>query len=375
LFAVAAPGLEGIVAGELQALGMGGAVTVGGVDFQGPTRALYLANLHLRAASRVLLRLGEFNAAAFSELRTKASRLRWEAHLRPGQPVAVKATSHKSRLYHSDAVAERVVGAISDRLGRPVVQHKSSEDETPTAQLVIVRLVRDWCTVSLDSSGALLHERGYRLATAKAPLRETLAAGLVLACGWDPATPLLDPFCGAGTIPIEAALLALNVAPGHARRFAFMDWPGFDARLWRQLLAQAASARRPEAPAILGADRDQGAIAAAQANAERAGVGPFVRFERRTISALEPPAGRGWVVTNPPYGVRVQGGSDLRNLYARLGSVLRARCPGWHVALLSGHPRLAHSTGLRFDPRRSLALVNGGLRVTLWQGQVEDAAV
>ncbi len=383
LFAVAAPGLEPIVQQELQQLGLPGEPTTGGVSFSGSERDLYRANLHLRTASRVLLRLGEFYTASFSELRAKGSRLAWASYLRSGQPVAIKATCHKSKLYHSDAVAERVAGAISDRLGQAVARVKGSDeaedaaggDQTgPPPALVIVRLVRDTCTISLDTSGALLHQRGYRLATAKAPLRETLAAAMLLASGWDRTSPLLDPFCGAGTLPIEAALLALNLAPGRARRFAFMDWPGFQPDLWQTLLAEANAARRPSAPPIWGSDRDAGAIEAAVANAERAGVAEHVQFVRRAVSALEAPPGPGWMVTNPPYGVRVKDSGDLRNLYAQFGKTLRARCPGWHVALLAGDPRLARGSGLRFDDRRSLRLVNGGLRVTLLQGEVQPPA-
>ncbi len=382
LFAVAAPGLEPIVQQELEQLGLRAEATTGGVAFGGSERDLYRANLHLRTPSRVLLRLGEFYAATFSELRAKGSRLAWASYLRPGQPVTIKATCHKSKLYHSDAVAERVAGAIADRLGQAVVRVKGS-DETDDADggeptgaapaLVIVRLVRDMCTISLDTSGALLHQRGYRLATAKAPLRETLAAAMLLASGWDRATPLLDPFCGAGTLPIEAALLALNLAPGRARRFGFMDWPGFQPELWQTLLAEANAARRQTAPPILGSDRDAGAIEAAVANAQRAGVAEHVQFERRAVSALEAPPGLGWVVTNPPYGVRVKESGDLRNLYAQFGKTLRARCPGWRVAVLAGDSRLARASGLRFDDRRSLKLVNGGLRVTLMQGEIDSS--
>ncbi len=188
---MAAPGLESIVQEELRALGLPGETTTGGVAFRGDDNAVYRANLHLRTASRVLLRLGsEFFADTFSELRAKAGRLPWATYLQPGQPVAIKATCHKSKLYHSDAVAERVAGAIGDRLGQPIVRVKgrgedddSSEEAGPVPALVLVRLVRDMVTISLDTSGALLHQRGYRLATAKAPLRETLAAAMLLASG------------------------------------------------------------------------------------------------------------------------------------------------------------------------------------------------
>jgi len=349
----------------------------GGVEFQGDLSDLYRANLWLRTASRVLVRLGEFDATAFAELRRKASHLPWERYLGPGQPVALRVKCEKSRLYHSGGVAERVTGAIADRLGQVSPVRKFDEDaETNLPGLVIVRLANDHCTISVDSSGALLHLRGYRLATAKAPLRETLAAGILMASGWDMASPLLDPFCGSGTIPIEAALMAGHIAPGCARRFAFMDWPDFDVAMWKALLAQAALPPVEEGPGmrvrILASDRDAGAIKAAQANAERAGVADSIEFSRRAVSAIEPPPGPGWVVTNPPYGVRVSAGKDLRNLYAQFGNVMRAECPGWRVAMLCDRSPLARQTGLHFDPARSLALVNGGLKVKLAVGIVQS---
>jgi len=389
LFAVTAPGVEGITAREVRALtphpqplpplpthfvGRGGRGEAGGIEYKGSLRDLYRANLHLRTVNRMLVRLGEFYAAAFSELRKKASRLPWGNFLVPGQPVTLRVTCHKSRLYHSEAVAERVAGAIEDRLGKAAshVKGQEADEASSSTQMIVVRLMRDKCTISVDSSGALLHQRGYRLATAKAPLRETLAAAIVLASGWDLTSPLLDPFCGSGTIPIEAALMALGIPPGRSRRFAFMDWPSFDAALWESVLAESSSLSPTPWPPILASDRDAGAIEAARANAARAGVANAIEFSCRAVSAIEPPPRSGWLVTNPPYGVRVGANpdADLRNLYARFGQVLRARCSGWHLALLSSHPQLQHSLGLEFDEARSLSLVNGGLRVKLVQAVV-----
>lgn len=392
-FAVAAPSLEPFTAQELYQLGFtphpfgetGERSEVGGSEFPASLSDLYHANLGLRTASRILVRLGEFYAAAFSELRKKASRLPWEQYLSPSQPLVLRVTCHKSKLYHSDAVAERVAGAIEDHLGWPSpYRTKGGDDETtknlktPEAQLIVVRLVRDKCTISVDSSGAPLHQRGYRLATAKAPLRETLAAAILFASGWDMASPLLDPFCGSGTIAIEAAMIARNIPPGRARRFAFMDWPNFDAALWQSLLENAetrdyspqseAERDRASLPPIMASDRDAGAVKAAKANAARAGVADGIEFSRRAVSAIEPPSQPGWIVTNPPYGVRVSGDKDLRNLYAQFGNVLRARCPGWHVAMLGGSVQLMKSVGLDFD--EGIPLVNGGLNVRLMRAMV-----
>ena len=382
LFAVCALGFEPYTRMELQQLGLIGTASpglppeqasvsskdedAGGIEFAGDLEAIYRANLHLRTASRVLVRFAQFHAAAFSELRRKSNGLPWENYLSPGQPVAIRVTCRKSRLYHSAAVAREVASAIGDRLKvKPELLPFSEELET---QLIIVRLVDDECAISIDSSGALLHRRGYRLATAKAPLRETLAAAMLFASGWDARSTLLDPFCGSGTIPIEAALMARGVPPGMVRHFAFMDWPSFDLALWESLLNESQEKLRTDLPMILASDRDAGAIQMAQANAERAGVAEYIEFTCRAVSAIEP-QGTGWVVTNPPYGLRVRSAHDLRNLYAQFGKVLRMQCPGWQVGILCSEPILLNSTGLELDT--SISWVNGGVQVRLGRGVVK----
>jgi len=397
LFAVCAPGLELYTAMELEALGLLPQSSVqnspgskqpalpkesepGGVSFTGDLSAIYLANLQLRTASRVLLRLGDFHAAAFSELRKKASRLDWGRYLRAGQPVSINVTCRHSRLYHSDAIAERIVGSIGDCLGQPppFVKSKSSQtqaedDHSPQSQLIVVRLVNDQCAISLDSSGDLLHRRGYRLATAKAPLRETLAAGMLFASGWDRNSPLLDPFCGSGTISIEAAMLALGVAPGRMRRFAFMEWPGFQADRWAELIEANActieqqKARLGDKLPIFASDRDAGAVEMSRANAARMDMAEAITFACRAVSAIEP-KGVGWVVTNPPYGLRVSPNHDLRNLYAQFGKVLKVKCPEWRVAILCNDFQLIRSVGLELET--SSGFVNGGVPVRLARGVV-----
>ncbi len=209
-FAACLPGVEPFLAQELEELGYIPAnhhPGEGGVGFSSTLEGLYRANLWLRTANRVLLRLGRFQAIQFAELRRKAANLPWERYLTPGQPVAIRSTCHHSKLYHSGAVSERVLGAIGDRLEH-APEALAFDEEQPAAQLVLVRMDNDECTISLDMSGEPLHRRGYRLAVAKAPLRETVAAAMLYASGWDRRSPLLDPFCGSGVIPIEAALLA-----------------------------------------------------------------------------------------------------------------------------------------------------------------------
>jgi len=383
IFAACPPGLEAITAQELGQLGLRPSSPslqdfpmgerdgheAGGVEFFGLLRDVYRANLYLRTASRIWVQLGEFEATSFSQLRGKANHLRWERYLIPGQPVALRVNCRHSRLFHSAAVAERVIGAIGHRLKQvpPILKYQEQAD-TSRLQLIVVRLESNHCTISIDSSGELLYRRGYRRATSKAPLRETLAAAMLLASHWDPASPLLDPFCGAGTIAIEAALLARKMAPGRMRSFAFMEWPVFEPPIWKKLLEEEEAGRIPFLSAIMASDRDTGAIQAATSNAERAGVAENINFSCRSISSIHPPTRPGWVVTNPPYGKRLSPNKDLRHLYAQFGRVLRAKCPGWHLAILVNCPQLLGNMGFRFDAGKPLS--NGGLRVRLMQAKV-----
>ncbi len=377
-FAVAAPGLEPLVAAELRGLGASQVTeAAGGVGFRADMALLARANLELRVASRVLVRLAAFRATAFHELERAARKVEWARVLALGTAFAVRATCRKSRLYHSAGVAQRVAGAIERAVPQVtgVAPGSDADDATEAGdadvapQLIVVRLDHDRCTVSVDSSGALLHRRGYRQAIGKAPLRETLAAAVLMGAGYDPAHPLVDPMCGSGTIAIEAALLARGIAPGSARRFAAETWPEAAPAAWAS--ARAAAHERVTARAlapIVAADRDAGAIAAARANAARAGVERDIEFRVAPLSALEPPAGRGLVAVNPPYGVRVGESKALRDLFARLGQVAAVRLRGWRVALLSADRALEAQVRLRFEER--FRTRNGGIPVRLVVAEV-----
>jgi putative N6-adenine-specific DNA methylase len=360
-FAITAPGLEPLVARELDALGVRGTAVPGGVTFHATSDQLYAANLWLRIASRVIVRLASFHAATFYELERHAKRVSFERFIAPGSAVDIRVSCRKSRLYHSDAVAERIRRAIDRRTGSVVSASESGA-------LVIVRLSHDECTVSIDSSGALLHRRGYRLATAKAPMRETLAAAML--SGWTGETALVDPFCGSGTIAIEAALIARHRAPGISRSFGFMQWPEYDSARWATVYEKAGAGEQSTIRVpIIAADRDAGGIAATRANAERAGVIEDIEIKTQSISELEAPATHGWLVTNPPWGVRVGDQAKLRDLYARLGQVARKTLPGWHVAILAPEASsLARATQLPLTP--ALRTVNGGIPVAILTGSV-----
>jgi putative N6-adenine-specific DNA methylase len=236
----------------------------------------------------------------------------------------------------------------------------------PATQQVLIRLVNNQCTISLDTSGELLHRRGYRLATAKAPLRETLACAVLTLCGWRPDQPLLDPFCGAGTFAIEAARWVLGIPPGWDRSFAFHSWPSFDQATWEALRAGMGAARRAALPCpITCSDREPGAVRMARDNAARAGVVDLVPIEQGDFFDLRPGAPPGLVVINAPYGHRV-GHGDLRALYRHLGDHLREHFRGWRYAVLCGNPTLARATGL--TPDRGHSLLHGGRHVPLLHG-------
>jgi 23S rRNA (guanine2445-N2)-methyltransferase len=363
LFAVVAPGLEEVCARELQLLGIDPIRIVGGgVEFEGGLREIYLANLWLRSAGRVLVRLGTVKSRDFPDLYHKALRLPWGRFVRSDKAVQVRVGSRRSRLNHSGRIIKTLSDAINRALGR---------DGTPEGrqQLVLAQFEDDVCRLSVDSSGELLHRRGYRVETALAPLRETLAAGILLKLGWDGSSPLVDPMCGSGTFVIEAALLAGNRPPGMARQFAFMDWPGFRPGLWDALHIEARRVERSVKVPLCGGEREPEALAAAHRNAARAGVEPLTQLVQQELEQFVAPSGQGLVVCNPPYGKRIGRNEDLRLLFRLFGSVLRNRFPGWQVAFICPDNHLAKATGLTLT--RLDTLHNGGIPVALWTATPE----
>ena len=372
MFAVSAPGLETIVASELHQMGNCDAAPVaGGVNFSGNLAQLYDANLNLRTASRIVVRVDEFHAGAFHELERRAKRIRWDEYLGPGSRAEFRVTCKKSKLYHSDAVAQRFSEAVAKQVKGVVVGAATKEsaeegdvetDDSAPAQLFTVRLTHDNCVVSADSSGPLLHRRGYRQAIGKAPLRETLAAAMVIGSGWDGRSPFIDPMCGSGVIAIEAALIARQIPPGIGRAFAFQNWPSYDETLWGSIKDKRLKLRHSaEIGAILASDRDDGVIKSAESNAARAGVTNDIQFESKPISAIEPPKAPGWIVTNPPYGVRVGDRGALRNLYAQIGKVVRKKAKGYAVGLLTSDSML--ESQLRLELEEVFRTRNGGIPV------------
>jgi putative N6-adenine-specific DNA methylase len=329
----------------------------GGVVIRGGWPDVWRANLWLRGANRVLARVAAFRVAHLAHLDDLAHGVRWAEVLRPDIPFRVEASCAGSRIWHSGAAAQRVATAIRDSIGAP---------ESPEAEVaVMARIEKDFCTISVDTSGALLHRRGHKEEVNRAPLRETMAALFLMQCGYDGGEPLLDPMCGSGTFVIEAAEMAARLNPGRSRRFAFEQLATFDEEAWQRLRA----ARRVGATEVLchGSDRDAGAIAMSRANAERAGVAGITAFRQCAISDIVPPEGPpGLVIANPPYGTRMGDKAALLPLYQTFGRVLRDRFAGWRVGLVASERRLAEATGLPWLPPGP-PVPHGGLRVTLYR--------
>ncbi|WP_299130245.1 class I SAM-dependent RNA methyltransferase [uncultured Amaricoccus sp.] len=361
IFLAGPPGLEPVLADEARAAGFPSPKGVpGGVTFRGGWPDVWRANLSLRGPSRVLARIGGFRVLHLAQLDKRARKFAWAEFLRPDVPVRVEVTSHASRVYHEGAARQRIATAIRETLGAPVVDGTVEDAVTLRA-----RIERDMCEFSLDTSGELLHRRGHKQAVNAAPMRETLAALLLRACGYAGVEPVLDPMCGSGTFVIEAAEIAAGLAPGRSRGFAFERLATFDAAAWADLRAGAVRVATPLR--FRGADRDAGAIAMSRANAARAGVSDLTDFTEAPISALRRPDGPpGLVMVNPPYGTRLGDPKALIPLYATLGETLRAGFTGWRVGLVTTEAALAQATALPFLPTGA-PIPHGGLRIRLFR--------
>jgi putative N6-adenine-specific DNA methylase len=359
-FATTAKGLEGVLDAELRALDAADVRAVtGGVHFRGSPADGYRACLWLRTANRVLQPLGTFPCQSPEQLYDGVRSFPWESFLSPAMTLALDASTRDSALTHSRYVALKGKDAIVDRM-RDVCGSRPDIDPAAPDLSVNLHLSSNCCTVSLDLAGAGLHRRGYRLERTVAPLRETLAAGLLLLSGWDGTTPFVDPMCGSGTLPIEAAQLATRTAPGLARSFAFQNWPGFDARSWQALRDAAHQLRRPLTVPIVGADCDPRALKIAQENAARLPAGAAITWQRVDFAALAPPAGFGTLLVNPPYGERLGSGEQLAGLYRSIGDTFKQRWTGWTAWLFTGNLAAAKQVGLK-----------ASRRIPLWNGPLE----
>lgn len=369
LFVTAARGTTALLADELRALGATDVrERAGGVACTGALATAYRACLWSRVAHRVLLVLGHATGG-LDALCAAAAALPWEEHVNADGSIAVDFTAHPDLQVHERYGAQRIKDAIVDRFRARSGRRPSVSRERPDLR-VNAHLGRSEGVLAVDLAGTSLHQRGYRIEAGPAPLRETLAAAVLLRSGW-PAIAraggaFVDPMCGAGTLLIEAALIAGDVAPGLLRRhFGLLTWPAHDAALWERVRGEALARReagRAAVPALLGMDHDRQALDIARANIGRAGLDEAVALRRCDVAAAAPPPGArpGLLCVNPPYGARLATGTDLVTLYAALGATLRQRFAGWRAALLAGDPALARHVGLRATRRH-----------VFWNGPIE----
>jgi 23S rRNA (guanine2445-N2)-methyltransferase / 23S rRNA (guanine2069-N7)-methyltransferase len=377
-FATAPLGIELLLAQELRELGIPEVAEArAGVSFGGGLSAAYTACLWSRLANRVLMPIAQFPAATGEELYGGVRLVDWGLHMEPESTLAVDFAASRSAITHTLFGAQKVKDAIVDHFRNESGTRPSVDLARPDLR-VNVYLDRDQATLSIDLSGDSLHKRGYRLEGGKAPLKENLAAAILLRAGWPAVAAaggqLIDPMCGSGTLPIEAALMAADFAPGLLRSwFGFLGWRGHDANLWLERLAEAD--RRSEVglkrlPLIVGYDVDRRAVHTALGNVDRAGLRGLVHIERKSVEEVRPRQESGLLVVNPPYGERLGDEQTLVPLYMALGETMREHFKGWRASVFTGNPELAFKVGIRAS--KQYALYNGALECKLFNFEVAD---
>ena len=355
-------GLEGLVADELRRMEAPSVSAENGrVCFSGDESMLVRANLRLRTGERVLLELGSFEAVTFDSLFEQTKALPWERWIPKDAAFPVTGHSLNSKLFSVTDCQKIIKKAVVERLKSRY--HLSWFDESAETVQIRFSITKDRVTLCLDTSGEGLHKRGYRPAHNAAPLRETLAAAMVNLSRYRGRDDFCDPFCGSGTIPIEAALIARNMAPGKNRRFAAMDWRTLDKKVWQEEKELAASREYHGDYRIFASDIDPKAVAMAKANAERAGVADLIRFETADAREFARETERGVLVTNPPYGERIGEKEEAEALYRAFGQAFRG-VSNWQLYLLSSHTEFERCFGREADKKRKL--YNGMIKCDLF---------
>nr|MBL8455279.1 class I SAM-dependent RNA methyltransferase [Zoogloeaceae bacterium] len=359
-------GLEPMLAEELRSLGAGAAeITHGGVGYAGDWRLCYRANLESRIATRVMWRVGSGRYRAEDDVYRIAYAATWAKWFTPDDTIRVYVTARHSPLKSLEFVTLRIKDAVCDHF-RTVAGRRPSVDTADPVVRIHAYLTRDTVAVYVDTSGDPLYKRGFKQAAVEAPLKENLAAGILRLTGWKPGEVLIDPMCGSGTFLIEAAQMALDVAPGLGRGFAFEKLRNFDARAWTALRSAAESRRRaPRALQIFGTDIVGDQLRRARVNLQAAGLADCVSLRRSDFLDLSPPAAAGVLVTNPPYGVRIGEEDALAALYPRIGDVLKQRWSGWRCYFLSADSALPKL--VRLKASRRTPLFNGALECRLFE--------
>lgn len=359
-------GLEAVLKREIYELGYEiEKVEDGRVSFLGDAEAICRANIFLRTAERVLIQVGRFRATTFEELFEGIRALPWEEYIpENGKFWVKKASSIKSKLFSSSDIQSIAKKAMVERMKQSCRREWFPEDGA--AYPVRIFLLKDEVTVALDTSGDSLHKRGYRTLTGKAPLTETLAAALLMLTPWKPDRILVDPFCGSGTFPIEAAMIAAGIAPGMNREFTAEKWTNFiEHKIWYECLQEAQDMIRTDVNAdIQGYDIDAEVVRAARENAKRAGVDHLIHFQQRPVAELRHPKKYGFIVTNPPYGERLEDKKDLPALYGQIGDAYR-NLDAWSMYLITSYADAERYIGRKADKNRKI--YNGMLKTYFYQ--------
>ena len=366
LIATATFGLEAVVRREVEALGYEIIKTEDGkVTYKGDERAIVRSNLWLRSADRVLIKMAEFEARSFEELFQQTTAIYWERFIPLDGRFTVTCSTVKSQLHHPPSIQSIAKKAIVERM--KLAYGFDHFKETGADHTVKVTILKDRVTLTLDTTGAGLHKRGYRVSDVEAPIKETLAAALIELSFWNRDRILVDPCCGSGTIPIEAALIAGNIAPGLNRRFVSEEWKLIDPGLWKEERKAAFDAIiAPEecGGRIIARDIDSRAVKAAKANAEEAGVSEYIEFARGDIGAFAPEGRSGVIVTNLPYGVRIGSEDEIRKIYKALRRICSAD-PSWSVFAITSDKDMEREMGRKANRRRKL--YNGNIETTYFQ--------
>ena len=339
----------------------------GGAVFAGSWETCYRVNLWSRIASRVLWRVGEFSYRNEDDVYAAAKALAWPDYFAVERTLRVNVSAQKSPLKSLEFVTLRIKDAVCDRFRETLGRRPDVERAMPDVR-VHVFLEADSGTLYLDTSGEPLFKRGWRAEQGEAPLRENLAAGIVMLAGWQPSEPLLDPMCGAATILVEAAALARGRAPGARRSFGFEKLAIFDANLWNGLQQEAAREKTPPQPALFGSDTDPHALKAARRNLAEAGVERWVKLEQADILQRSAPGSAGVLVANPPYGERMGSADELAAFYPKLGDALKRNFAGWRCFIFTADLRLPKL--IRLQPSRRTPLWNGALECRLYEFEI-----
>lgn len=359
-------GLEAVLKREIQQLGYDIIqVEDGKVTFSGDETAIARANIFLRTTERILIKIGSFRAATFDELFEGTKALPWEQFIpEDGKFGIAKATSIKSKLFSPSDIQSIMKKAMVDRLGKHYNLHWFPEDGASFP--IRVTIMKDIVTVGLDTSGDSLHKRGYRQSTVKAPITETLAAALIMLTPWKWDRILIDPFCGSGTFPIEAALIGANIAPGMNRSFCAENWTHFiEKKRWYDAANEAEDMiKRDIKMDIQGYDIDPAAIRASIANARLAETEHLIHFQQRPVSELSHRKKYGFIITNPPYGKRLEEEEDISSLYRQLGEGFR-QLDSWSLFLITAYEQAEHDIGKKADKNRKI--YNGMMKTYFYQ--------